>query len=84
MGVAATSPGYATWSVRPQLGNLTWASIKYPTLKGPLLVAVNQTALSFAVTVTAPGNTMGVVCVPLLKDKARRKSGGCFSGGHFS
>lgn len=66
LGIQPTAPGYATWSVQPHPGSLTWAEGQAPTPHGAVRVSwagqsgVNQ----FAMSVTAPSGTSGTVAVP--------------------
>lgn len=59
-------PGYSTYVIKPQLGNLTWATLQKPALVGDLLVSVHQTDANFMVNVTNPANVLATVCVPKL------------------
>src|SRR6202012_3465142 len=38
LGAAPTAPGFATWTVRPNPGSVTWARGQVPTPHGPLSV----------------------------------------------
>jgi hypothetical protein len=66
LGATPTGPGFATWSVQPHPGTVTWARGQLPTPHGPL--QVNWTAgtgrHAFTLTVDAPRGTSGVVSVP--------------------
>eukprot|EP00039_Didymoeca_costata_P007139 m.96720 g.96720 ORF g.96720 m.96720 type:complete len:196 (+) comp13557_c0_seq1:2630-3217(+) len=66
MGITATSPAYSTWRVQPQPGNATQANMTLPTISGAMKVAFSNSPSSFMISVTAPGNTKGTVCVPML------------------
>lgn len=68
-GVRPLVPGFAAVLVKPQPGPLLSGSATVPTIRGPVVVAFNQTlngrvATAFAVAVTIPGATAGTVCVP--------------------
>lgn len=60
MGIHQTSPGFATFTVRPKLGSLTSASITLPTLRGH----INVSAKPQAVQVGVPCNTAATLCLP--------------------
>ncbi|HEX4221199.1 MAG TPA: alpha-L-rhamnosidase C-terminal domain-containing protein [Pseudonocardiaceae bacterium] len=65
LGIAPTSPGYATWQVAPQPGNLTWAQGQAPTPHGPLTVKWGRRQHIFSLQVTAPRGTTGTITVPV-------------------
>ena len=63
LGVQPETAGYATWTVQPHPGNLTWANGRVPTPHGP--VSVQWSASNgFSMTVTAPPGTTGTIAVP--------------------
>ncbi len=64
LGIAPTSPGYATWRVAPQPGTLTWAQGQAPTPHGPLTVKWGRRNGTFDIEVTAPAGTSGTITVP--------------------
>ncbi|WP_405589094.1 alpha-L-rhamnosidase C-terminal domain-containing protein [Streptomyces sp. NBC_01190] len=66
LGIQPTSPGYATWSVRPHPGDLAWAEGKAPTPHGAVQVswAAERGVGQFAMSVTAPSGTSGTIAVP--------------------
>ena len=59
MGIQQTSPGFSTFTVRPRLGSMANASIKVPTLRGPVEVEANTTHTLVGV----PCNTVAMLCV---------------------
>ena len=59
LGVAQTAPAWRNFTVKPKLGNLTFANGVVPTVAGP--VAVNATPAATAVVV--PPNSRATVCV---------------------
>jgi alpha-L-rhamnosidase len=67
LGVQPTSPGYATWTIAPQLGNLLWAQGDVPSPSGPLASAweLASDGSSFRLTTGAPDTTSGSVAVPV-------------------
>jgi alpha-L-rhamnosidase len=72
LGIAPVGPGYATWSVAPRPGDLTWAQGRAPTPHGALDVAWRQSAEQhrFLLDVTAPSHTSGAITVPLAGEHA--------------
>jgi alpha-L-rhamnosidase len=67
LGTQPVSPGYQTWKIAPQPGNLTWAEGKVPTPSGAITVNWAQDAGSgqFHMQVISPSGTSGQVWVPL-------------------
>jgi hypothetical protein len=68
LGVRPIGPGYATWVVAPQLGDLRWAQGQVPTPHGALVSrwAVGKHGSWFKLTVVGPRSTTGSVVVPTL------------------
>ncbi|RMB84051.1 alpha-L-rhamnosidase C-terminal domain-containing protein [Streptomyces shenzhenensis] len=65
LGVLPTSPGFATWTVRPHPGSVAWAQGQVPTPHGPLRVSwSNERSGEFRLTVDSPRGTRGTVAVP--------------------
>jgi alpha-L-rhamnosidase len=66
LGVRPTTAGYATWSVQPHPGDLTWSQGRVPTPHGDIDVRWTQQSAAgrFTVTVTAPHGTRGTIAVP--------------------
>ena len=65
LGVQPTSPGYRTWTIAPQTGNLGWAQGRVPTPAGPIVSRWQVGDSSFKLTTSAPPGTTGSVTVPL-------------------
>src|SRR5262249_16926463 len=61
LGATPTSPGFATWTIAPHPGTVTWARGQLPTPHGPLAVSWQQRNRSLTLTVTAPPGTHGTV-----------------------
>ena len=59
LGITPTSPGFATFTVKPKLGSLQHATVKVPTLHGFISVA----ATPGRVAVNVPCNTWAHVCL---------------------
>ncbi|MET7683868.1 alpha-L-rhamnosidase C-terminal domain-containing protein [Streptomyces sp. NPDC005423] len=64
LGARPTSPGYATWEVHPQPGDVDWATGQLPTPNGPLTVEWENDARQFRLTVQVPAHTRGSVAFP--------------------
>ncbi len=76
-GVAPTSAGFATFTVRPQLGGLTRAHAGFDTVKGRIEAAVAKEAGVLRIKVQVPPGTIATVCVPVAEHalKAVRAQG---------
>ena len=68
LGATPTTPGYATWSVAPHPGTVTWARGQLPTPHGALYVSWTRGPHTFTLTVTAPPGTSGSVSLPMSGD----------------
>jgi hypothetical protein len=66
LGVQPTSPGYKTWAIAPQTGDLAWAQGRVPTPSGAIVSRWQVRHGSFKLTVAAPAGTRGTVTVPLM------------------
>jgi alpha-L-rhamnosidase len=66
LGVQPSTGGYATWTVQPHPGNLSWAEGNVPTPHGNIAVdwAGESGAYQFSMQVTAPSGTTGTIAVP--------------------
>ncbi|WP_405915213.1 alpha-L-rhamnosidase C-terminal domain-containing protein [Streptomyces sp. NBC_00728] len=65
LGAQPTSPGYATWEVRPNPGGIAWAQGQLPTPQGPLDVSWDNGENTFVLTVHVPSGTRGTVAFPM-------------------
>jgi alpha-L-rhamnosidase len=63
-GIRPTTPGYATFVVRPQPQSVDWASVTMPTLKGRIGAAFHAVGGRTDVGAFVPGNTTASVYVP--------------------
>jgi alpha-L-rhamnosidase len=64
-GIRPTTPGYATFDVRPQPGGVSWAHITVPTRRGGIGAAFRTAADGHVdLTVTVPPNTSADICLP--------------------
>jgi alpha-L-rhamnosidase len=66
LGIQPVTPGYATWLVQPEPGDLAWAEGQAPTPHGAVQVswAGESRARRFSMNVTAPSGTSGTIAVP--------------------
>lgn len=64
LGVRPVEPGYKTWLIEPQPGDLRWAEGSVPTPYGPIKVKWEEHGNDFVVEVQAPAGTLGTVGVP--------------------
>jgi alpha-L-rhamnosidase len=65
-GIKPIEPGYARFQVKPQPGNLDWATVTVPAVRGTIGAAFDHSksgAFQFAIQI--PGNTSAVVSVPV-------------------
>ncbi len=69
LGVQPVTAGFATWSVQPHTGSLTWVEGDVPTPRGTIAVrwAQDRRSERFAMQVTGPAGTTGTVDVPVAK-----------------
>src|SRR6516164_4694152 len=65
LGVRSVSPGYKTWLVEPQPGDLTWAKGRVSTPYGPIEVRWEKQGNEFVLLVEVPDGTLGTVGVPV-------------------
>ena len=63
-GIRPSTPGYATFTVRPQPQSVDWASVTLPTLKGRIGAAFHTAEGRTDVGAYVPGNTVASVHVP--------------------
>lgn len=54
MGIMPIEPGFKKTRIQPQIGSLTEASIKHPTLLGPIEVSIERKGEKWKVQVTVP------------------------------
>ena len=65
MGVRPLEPGFGKILVQPQPGNLEWASLRLPTIRGTVAVAVeNRPGHTFTLHIEIPGNVSAKVALP--------------------
>lgn len=69
MGIEPLSPGWSEFIVKPQIGNLEFARIKVPTIKGTINADYTQGKSSFHALINIPANTRAQVFLPLKKGR---------------
>ena len=58
MGIEPLKPGFESIRIKPQIDTLQWAKIKYPSIKGDILLNIeNKLGKSFSLQATLPANT---------------------------
>jgi alpha-L-rhamnosidase len=65
MGVEPLTPGWTSFSVKPQIGSLSYASIDVPSIKGTIKAAYVRAEKSFEMNIVIPANTTAQVYLPL-------------------
>ncbi len=65
MGIEPAEPGYGKINIKPQPGDLKWAKMKLPTIRGDIVVELSQDPGSFFNLYTSiPANTTAKVYLP--------------------
>jgi hypothetical protein len=64
MGIQPVEAGYGRIRIIPQPGNLKWARIKIPTIKGEIYADFEQDIKNFKMNVVVPVNTAANIYVP--------------------
>jgi hypothetical protein len=65
MGIEPAEPGYGKINIKPQPGDLKWAKMKLPTIRGTITVGLNQDpGVSFDLHIDIPANTTATVYLP--------------------
>ncbi|HHW00647.1 MAG TPA: family 78 glycoside hydrolase catalytic domain, partial [Clostridiaceae bacterium] len=64
-GIVPIEPAFRTFQIKPQIGSLSYANIKVPTIRGYIEVNASQDSGHFAMTVNIPVNTKAQVYVPV-------------------
>lgn len=64
MGVEPITPGFETFQIKPQIGTLSFAVLKTPTIKGAVWVSWKKNVDNDRVEVTIPGGTKAEVVLP--------------------
>ena len=77
MGITPLEPGFSHIEIRPQPGNLKWAEMKLPTIRGDIEMRIDRSSLS----VTIPANMTADIWLPNACGSMTRTTVG--SGRHF-
>ena len=64
LGVRQVSPGFKTWLIEPQPGDLTWARGCVPTPYGPIKVKWEKTPRGLRLEIEVPNGTSASVGLP--------------------
>jgi alpha-L-rhamnosidase len=67
LGVRPVTPGFQTWIVQPQPGDLQWAEGQTPTPYGPIIVKWGQVSGRLIMEVDTPPGTSGTLAIPKAK-----------------
>ena len=65
LGVRPTSPGFATFDIRPHTVDLTYAKGVYPSVKGDIEVSWKSSEKSFDIEFTVPEESIARVVLPV-------------------
>lgn len=65
MGVEPLTPGADTIRIKPQMGSLTFARLRTPTIKGEVVVFCERKALFNHYSIQIPGGTSAEVQIPV-------------------
>lgn len=76
LGVEPLAPAFAEISIRPQIGALSRASARVPTIRGPVEVAWQTRERGYTCTVSIPANTTAQVSLPGDDTASFTESGG--------
>jgi alpha-L-rhamnosidase len=63
-GIAPTKPGYETYRVLPQLGDLSNVKVSVPSVKGAIEVDIAGDAGTFSLALTSPPDTIATIGIP--------------------
>jgi hypothetical protein len=64
MGVTPLEPGFSKIQIKPQIGDLEFASLTMPTVRGPVSVSVEQDETYNRYVIEIPANTTVAVHIP--------------------
>ena len=71
MGITPIDPGFNKISIKPQIGSLEHASIRFPTIKGSVIVKVISSSDYYELEVNIPANTTAIVSVPMFNNASK-------------
>ena len=78
LGVRPTSPGFESFTIEPQPGDLEWAKGAYPTPKGEIEVSWKRAGDEIEFDVSAPTGLKGEIMAPT--GWTLKQGGGAFEG----
>jgi alpha-L-rhamnosidase len=64
LGLRPIQPGYKTWLIEPQPGDLSWAEGRVATPYGPIAVRWQKTPPGLRLEINVPVGTSGTIGVP--------------------
>lgn len=70
MGIQPLTPGFESFQVKPQLGELTFVSLKTPTIKGSIVLKYSKTERTDQMEITIPGATTATIYMPFSNEKS--------------
>lgn len=69
-GIKPTAPGFKSFQVKLQPGDVQSASVTVPTMKGTIKVSYNQSGDKMSAKITVPANTTATVYLPTAANSA--------------
>jgi len=70
MGIQPLTPGFEHFQVKPQLGKLTFASLKTPTIKGTVIVRYSKNERHDQMEIEIPGAATATIFMPFSNEKS--------------
>ncbi len=64
MGVTPLEPGFAKVRIEPHIGNLSFAKLKLPTIRGNITMDIETAGDGKSMTVSLPANMEAEICLP--------------------
>lgn len=71
-GITPLNPGYTTFLVKPQLGNLSYAKTRVPSIKGNIDIEIKQEKGTTSISLVIPEGTEAYVELPLFSYSSLR------------
>ena len=71
MGVEPITAGFETFRIKPQIGTLSFAELKTPTIKGEIFISWKKTEGQDRLEVIIPGGTSAELVLPFVATKSR-------------
>lgn len=73
MGIEPLVPGWDYFQIKPQIGNLSYAALTLPTIKGEIQVTYNQAHNMLNMQFEIPANTQADIYIPLKNISGRKE-----------